>query len=613
MRSWFERRTNREDHPTPLSRCRCRRPRARLVRAGRAPPERCWVRPTYTSCCGYDRGPRGVGPRGTSSLQQMIMGVSLTCGRPHHKRRSHDVRRESSIWYGAPGEAPADRRRHYAVPHDRVDHSEHAGLGRERCRRDGQHRLQRSPGGDRLGRAARGGGHTRRARRPARLAEADRQRELRLAGRAADHGHLVQRQVRRGHGRPPLLRRLPERRHRRGARRRARPRAVRRRVRLCRSRTRASTRTWSRSGRSWPTASSRRRWRGSAPRTSTSSPRRTGRRCATSSATSGCSACRLDAGGHLTHGFRPNISGKMFHQRCYGTDPETGLLDYDRVAAAAREFRPLVLIAGYSAYPRRVNFAKMREIADEVGATLMVDMAHFAGPGRRQGVHRRREPGAATRTSSPRPRHKSLRGPRGGLVLATEEYADVRGPRLPDGARRPAVARDGGQGGRARRGAAAGRSATYAQNDRRQRPVARRGLPRARRQAGHRRHRQPPRAARRVRLRAHRPAGRVGAARRGRGDQPQLRARRPERRLVHLRHPLRYAGADHPRLRRTTSSTGSPSWSSTSCRTPRRTSPRPAAPSKASYTLADGVVERTKAASAEMLDKHPLYPGLELT
>src|SRR5271154_91508 len=87
----------------------------------------------------------------------------------------------------------------------------------------------------------------------------------------------------------------------------------------------------------------------------------------------------LDAGGHLTHGFRPNISGKMFHQRSYGTDPETGLLDYGALAAAAREFKPLVLVAGYSAYPRRINFATMREIADEVGATLMVDMAHFAG------------------------------------------------------------------------------------------------------------------------------------------------------------------------------------------------------------------------------------------
>src|SRR5215207_2640697 len=69
----------------------------------------------------------------------------------------------------------------------------------------------------------------------------------------------------------------------------------------------------------------------------------------------------LDAGGHLTHGFRPNISGKMFHQRSYGTDRETQLLNYDAVRAAAREFRPLILIAGYSAYPRRINFAKMRE------------------------------------------------------------------------------------------------------------------------------------------------------------------------------------------------------------------------------------------------------------
>jgi glycine hydroxymethyltransferase len=87
----------------------------------------------------------------------------------------------------------------------------------------------------------------------------------------------------------------------------------------------------------------------------------------------------LDAGGHLTHGFRRNISGKMFDQRSYGTDPETGLLDYAAVRKVAREFRPLILLAGYSAYPRRVNFASMREIAEEVGAVLMVDMAHFAG------------------------------------------------------------------------------------------------------------------------------------------------------------------------------------------------------------------------------------------
>ncbi len=132
----------------------------------------------------------------------------------------------------------------------------------------------------------------------------------------------------------------------------------------------------------------------------------------------------LDAGGHLTHGFRPNISGKMFHQRSYGTDPETGLLDYDRVAAVAREFKPLVLIAGYSAYPRRVNFAKMREIADEVGATLMVDMAHFAGlvAGKVFTGDEDPVPFAHVTTTTT---HKSLRGPRGGLVLATPEYSDA--------------------------------------------------------------------------------------------------------------------------------------------------------------------------------------------
>lgn len=130
----------------------------------------------------------------------------------------------------------------------------------------------------------------------------------------------------------------------------------------------------------------------------------------------------LDTGGHLTHGFRPNISGKMFHQRSYGTDAQTGLIDYDAVAAAAREFKPLVLVAGYSAYPRRINFAKMREIADEVGATLMVDMAHFAGlvAGKVFTGDEDPVPHAHVTTTTT---HKSLRGPRGGLVLATEEYA----------------------------------------------------------------------------------------------------------------------------------------------------------------------------------------------
>jgi glycine hydroxymethyltransferase len=132
----------------------------------------------------------------------------------------------------------------------------------------------------------------------------------------------------------------------------------------------------------------------------------------------------LDAGGHLTHGFRPNISGKMFDQRSYGTDPETGLIDYAVVRATAREFRPLILVAGYSAYPRRVNFAVLREIADEVGATFMVDMAHFAGLVAGQVFTGDFDPvphaHIVTTTT-----HKSLRGPRGGMVLCQPELAEA--------------------------------------------------------------------------------------------------------------------------------------------------------------------------------------------
>ena len=132
----------------------------------------------------------------------------------------------------------------------------------------------------------------------------------------------------------------------------------------------------------------------------------------------------LDAGGHLTHGFRHNISGKMFEQHSYGTDPETGLIDYDQLLADAKEFKPLVIVAGYSAYPRRVNFAKMREIADAVGATLFVDMAHFAGlvAGKVFTGEENPVPYADIVTSTT---HKSLRGPRGGFVLATKEYSDA--------------------------------------------------------------------------------------------------------------------------------------------------------------------------------------------
>jgi glycine hydroxymethyltransferase len=131
----------------------------------------------------------------------------------------------------------------------------------------------------------------------------------------------------------------------------------------------------------------------------------------------------LDAGGHLTHGFRPNISGKMFEQRSYGVHPETGLLDYDAVGSLAREFRPLVIVAGYSAYPRNPNFRILREIADEVDATLLVDMAHFAGLVAGKVLTGDENPvaNAPIVTSTT---HKSLRGPRGGFVLCDAAFAE---------------------------------------------------------------------------------------------------------------------------------------------------------------------------------------------
>jgi len=132
----------------------------------------------------------------------------------------------------------------------------------------------------------------------------------------------------------------------------------------------------------------------------------------------------LDAGGHLTHGFRPNVSGKLFQYCSYSVDPETHLLDYDDVRRRARAERPLLLIAGYSSYPRRINFRIFREIADEVGATFMVDMAHFAGlvAGKVFTGDFDPVPHAHLVTTTT---HKTLRGPRGGMVLCDRAFAET--------------------------------------------------------------------------------------------------------------------------------------------------------------------------------------------
>jgi glycine hydroxymethyltransferase len=318
----------------------------------------------------------------------------------------------------------------------------------------------------------------------------------------------------------------------------------------------------------------------------------------------------LDAGGHLTHGFRPNISGKMFHQRSYGTDPETGLLDYDRVADAAREFRPMVLIAGYSAYPRRVNFAKMREIADEVDATLMVDMAHFAGlvAGKVFTGDEDPVPHAHLTTTTT---HKSLRGPRGGLVLTTEEYAasvDRGCPMVLGGPLSHVMAAKAVALAEARQES----FRAYAQ-----------------------------RIADNAKSLADGFLSRDASLVTGGTDNHivlldvsgfGLTGRQAESALLD-------AGVVTNRNSVPTDPNGA--WYTSGIRfgtpalttrgfghdefdrvaelvvdvlsntTPNQT--KAGAQSKATYTLADGVADRTKAASAEMLDKHPLYPGLELT
>ena len=127
----------------------------------------------------------------------------------------------------------------------------------------------------------------------------------------------------------------------------------------------------------------------------------------------------LSNGGHLTHGSPVNISGKSYNFVQYGLDPETEMIDFDNVRELALKHRPKLIVAGASAYPRIIPFDKFREIADEVGAMLMVDMAHIAGLVA-AGLHPNPVEYADIVTSTT---HKTLRGPRGGLILCREEYA----------------------------------------------------------------------------------------------------------------------------------------------------------------------------------------------
>ena len=127
----------------------------------------------------------------------------------------------------------------------------------------------------------------------------------------------------------------------------------------------------------------------------------------------------LPAGGHLTHGTKVNVSGKYFNAIGYNVDPETELINYDEVERLAKEHKPKLIVAGASAYPRKIDFKRFREIADSVGAYLMVDMAHIAGLVA-AGLHENpcRYADVVTTTT-----HKTLRGPRGGMILCKAELA----------------------------------------------------------------------------------------------------------------------------------------------------------------------------------------------
>ena len=127
----------------------------------------------------------------------------------------------------------------------------------------------------------------------------------------------------------------------------------------------------------------------------------------------------LPAGGHLTHGTKVNVSGKYYNAISYGVNKETELIDYDEVERLAKQYKPKLIVAGASAYPRKIDFKRFREIADSVGAYLMVDMAHIAGLVA-AGLHENPCKYADVVTTTT---HKTLRGPRGGMILCKAEFA----------------------------------------------------------------------------------------------------------------------------------------------------------------------------------------------
>ena len=240
----------------------------------------------------------------------------------------------------------------------------------------------------------------------------------------------------------------------------------------------------------------------------------------------------LSHGGHLTHGSKASLSGKYFEAHFYGVDPETETIDYEALARTAEEVRPKLIIAGASAYPRVIDFARFREVADSVGAYLMVDMAHIGGLVA-AGVHPSPVPYADVVTCTT---HKTLRGPRGAIILCRDELA-----KKIDSAVFP-----GTQGGPlmhviAGKAVCFGEALQPAFRTYQQQVVKNAAV------LAETRHGQPSHAGRRFQPRPHRCAD-AGSARRGEHHRQQ--EHHPERDAVRARHERRasgYAGRHDPR------------------------------------------------------------------
>ena len=275
----------------------------------------------------------------------------------------------------------------------------------------------------------------------------------------------------------------------------------------------------------------------------------------------------LDQGGHLTHGMKINFSGRLYNIVAYGVDPETSLIDMDEVRRLAIEHKPKVIIAGWSAYPRQLDFAAFRAIADEVGALLWVDMAHFAGLVA-AGLHPNPVPHAHVVSSTV---HKTIGGPRSGFILTND--ADIA-------KKINSAVFPGQQGGPlmhviAAKATAFKLAATPEFKERQERVLQRRAhhrraaLAAGREGCRHRRplgrHRRAPRARRPARRRDRRQAGRGPPARDPHHGQPQRRAERPAPADGDLGPAHRHARRSRPAASATPSSPRSPTSSRSRC------------------------------------------------